>query len=412
MKPILTVLSDIKKTLTGLDKEEKKLVSFLLLSVFSVLLSYPIIRSTTSAIFFDAYGAKKSPLSWTFSIVAISIFVFIYNKFQRKVNIQLLYLGTSLFSLIFFSLPYFVGDLFKPLAYGLVVWKEAYIVLCIHILFGHFNASLTIKHAKSFYGIVGAVGSIGGILGSVITKQLTHHMNVELILMIGSVIVLLSGIFFMLCDSSECLSNEGEEKVKAPLSAISEVKQYVFLLCVIISLTQFCINIVHFNFNIALEQTYSEKILQTRYLGEVFTWVNTINFICQIFFVPFLLNLVPPKSVHKGIPILYTSLLIGVMTLSPNLFGYSLLFVTFKGVDYSIFSSAKELMYYPLTKAQKFGAKYLVDMISYRGAKGLVSVLLIFVQSKLILNTVLYVCLGAWMICLIILFNRPVAKDL
>ena len=71
-------------------------------------------------------------------------------------------------------------------------------------------------------------------------------------------------------------------------------------------------------------------------------------------------------------------------------------FGTMKGTDYSLFSAVKELMYYTLGPEQKYGAKYIVDMVVYRFAKGLISLFLIFFQMPWLLDVLLVALCLAW----------------
>ena len=81
-------------------------------------------------------------------------------------------------------------------------------------------------------------------------------------------------------------------------------------------------------------------------------------------------------------------------------------FVVFKGLDYSIFSAAKEILYFPLTSLQRYGAKYIVDIVSYRAAKGLISFILIIYHEEYFINIFLFGSIILWGIVLIPLFRE------
>ena len=85
-----------------------------------------------------------------------------------------------------------------------------------------------------------------------------------------------------------------------------------------------------------------------------------------------------------------------------------------KAIDYSLFSSAKEVMYHPLSRLQKYGAKYITDMFVYRLSKALISFVMSFYAAKELgfLNTVQLVCLGLWIICIYLLFKEQKNKNL
>jgi AAA family ATP:ADP antiporter len=81
------------------------------------------------------------------------------------------------------------------------------------------------------------------------------------------------------------------------------------------------------------------------------------------------------------------------------------LFTYLKAADYSLFSSGKEILYQPLQPEQKYGAKYLTDMLVYRAGKAVVALVLIYLQSSTILNMLMFIFLGIWIFPIIKLFQ-------
>ena len=80
-------------------------------------------------------------------------------------------------------------------------------------------------------------------------------------------------------------------------------------------------------------------------------------------------------------------------------------FIAIKGIDYSLFSASKEILYFPLNKEQRFGAKYIADGICYRLGKGLISFVLIYVQSPPAIDAMLWAFLVFWIALLYFLFR-------
>ena len=66
-----------------------------------------------------------------------------------------------------------------------------------------------------------------------------------------------------------------------------------------------------------------------------------------------------------------------MLRFAPGLLPIILAKVLGKSADYSLFRAAKEMLYIPLTYAEKTFGKALVDILVYRVAKGLVSVILL-----------------------------------
>lgn len=182
------------------------------------------------------------------------------------------------------------------------------------------------------------------------------------------------------------------------------------LMAIIVASSQFVINIGNYQFNIFLENHFStvaDKQLQTSFLGQVYGWINVLSLVIQVFLIPLILRYVSHRWTHIAIPVIYGFLAFfslmggaGVLGIAPAV----LAFVSYKGLDYSIFSAAKELLYFGLSDLQKYGAKYIVDMIVYRLSKGLISVILILLPQSLI-SYLLYLSIGLWLAAIFPLFK-------
>ena len=399
------MITDIKAGVLSLDKEKKNSILLAVVVMFLLLFTYPIIRSTVTAIFLNDFGAKKTPLVWLYSIAGLSVAIFIYNKFQIKYSIQKLYIITASLTFLFFCGSIYALQLgIKWWAFPLFVWKEIYIVLLIHLTLGYINSLLDEKQAKVLYGPLGAISSVGGILGGLLTSKLTYSFKSPTILFIGAFIMLLSTIFISMTTKKFSLSKNKDHRGKeSPIHSIVEVKKYIFLLAGLILLSQFVINLANFKFNILFNELVPLKIDKTRNLGKIYAAINLVSLLTQIFIIPFAFQMYKIVTVHKFIPIFYGVVaFFGLFIGSGSLLPVALAFILFKVLDYSLFSAAKEILYFPLDARQKYGAKYIVDMIVYRFGKGLISLLFVFFQGPLFVNTLLIISLLAWLVCLYI----------
>ena len=162
MKKILNEIYSLKESLTA---SEKKNLFFIGATLFLILFSYPMIRSTTTGFFLDVFGAKKMPLVWLYSVIGLGLIITFLNKLQVRFAIHRLILGLGIFStLLFFFGAYQMKQGNLWFAYPVYIWKEIYIVIIIHSALAFLNASVSLKVAKVLYGPIGALGSFGGIL--------------------------------------------------------------------------------------------------------------------------------------------------------------------------------------------------------------------------------------------------------
>ncbi len=372
---------------------------------FLVLFNYPLIRASTTTFFFEAFGAKSTPSAWLWAVLFLSLAIFICNKLQSLFTVQKVFMIASLFSGIIFS-----GSLLgtsKLLSYGAFIWKDIYIVIQVHLLLAYANSSFSREEFKVLVGPIGAVGSLGGVFGGLLTSYLSSQSGTSAVMWPGIVFVVAPALFFLstpaLLKLEEMRKNHG-----SPLASLNtaQLKKYVIYIAIIVGLTQFIINIADFRFNLVFEQSYTDSTLRTTMLGHVYTWTNFVTLIFQFLLLPILLPRISEKNFHLFIPLSYLACVGGlIIGQGVGFIAISALYIYFKAADYSLFSAAKEMLYLPLSPEQKYGAKYLTDMLMYRASKAMIAAVLIYLQSSTILNMMMIIFLTLWVIMVIRLFQ-------
>jgi ATP:ADP antiporter, AAA family len=219
---ILGAITEINSQFRYLGLKQRKNLLLISLTMFFLLFSYPMVRSLMTAIFLDSHGAKNSPLVWIYSVLTLSIVTAFYNGLQERLSIHKLFLMTGLSSIFFFLLgKIFFDNGLLTFAYPLYILKEIYIVLLVHSALGYLNSSVDEKTAKLVYGPLGAVGSLGGILGGFLTISLSQNFPLNTLLYLSMGIITLAIISFWFTDRSFTLKrNQDGHKGESPLHSI------------------------------------------------------------------------------------------------------------------------------------------------------------------------------------------------
>lgn len=384
---------------TRILKQNKNLW-FFLAAYFLVLFNYPLIRAASTTFFFEAYGAKSSPTALFISVFFLSFSIWACSYLQVRSTAQKVFaLASVLSSLLFLS------GLFG-LPYVSFIWKEIYIVIQVHLLLAYANVYFSKEDFKSLVGPIGAVGSIGGILGGLLTSYISSSWGgTRTVMIMGVVCTTLPAIFFLLTDTLK-FEKKTERKV-SPLKSLSDsnVRNYVLMIASIVVLTQFIINIFDFKFNIAFETAIPDSTEKTTYLGHLYTLTNALTLGLQLLVVPFLLKKISEKNYHVFIPLSFFLCLGIILIPGFPILTIAAVYIYVKAADYSLFSSGKEILYQPLSPEQKYGAKYLTDMLVYRAGKALIAAVLIYIQSSTILNIMIFGFLTLWVIQVLRLFK-------
>lgn len=390
--------------------EFKKSLGSLLLAYFFVIFNYPLIRASSTSLFFEAYGAKSSPEAWIWSVLSLTVAIFISNKLQTKFVIQKVFGLFTLFTVLLFGVGYLLFERGMKLpAYSYFVWKEVYIVVQVHLVLAYCNIFFSKDLFKKLIGPVGAIGSIGGVLGGLLTSYLSQRFGVGSVVWSGLFFVFLPALFFFKTPSV-LKPGELQDKKESPLSSLldPQTRNYVLLIIAMVALTQFIINIIDFRFNLGFEASIQDQQQRTSYLGYIYTLTNGLTFLLQFILLPLILPRIKNRTLHLFIPLSY--LLCGMIY---SFFGAGVAFVYLgsfyiyvKASDYSLFSAGKELLYQPLRPEQKYGAKYLTDMLAYRLAKALIAIVLIYFQSSLILDYMGLTFILMWLFVVFFIFKK------
>jgi AAA family ATP:ADP antiporter len=378
--------------------------SYFLLSYFFVLFNYPIVRASSITQFFELYGAKTSPQAWVLAIALLISSLALSNYIQGRLGFKKTFFALTFVSLALSTFAFLLAHF--GVRFGSFVqfaWKEVYIVLHVHLLLAYANTWLKREDFLKWIGPIGAVGSVGGILGGLLTSALATHLDLALMFWIGQFFVLVSA----LCVSPlESIVAVQEKKRESPLRSLdtTSLRLYVSLVAAIIFLSQIVINIADFQFSLIFEKMIESSQERAIYLGHMYTATNALTLLFQLAVVPVLLKTLDLKWIHFLIPLTYLiCLLIGLNV--GVLLSSALFYVYLKAGDYSFFSSSKELLYQPMKPLQKYGAKYFTDMLVYRSSKAVIAGVLIYLQDPEILFWIMCVALLAWMVIVKFIFS-------
>ena len=384
----------------------------MLTSYFFILFGYSLLRSVTTALYLQTFGAAETPLMSFLSVFVLLATVTVLNRLQKNYSIQSLFTLLSILSCFIFLGAFECLDRgIRPCAHVLFIWKEVYIVFLIHMCWGYLNNLLKETAAKYLFGYIAAAGSIGGIAGGLLPSVLTHSFGARGVILAGVTQLALTAFLFSRTTRLS-IGTPKAEKPRTPIESLSGVRPYVLYIAALVILSQFCIGIIDLKFNLQFQSAVPDVTQKVNRLGYVFASINAVALISKLLLLPVLFSITSNQRVQFLIPSVYLVLsLFGLGLGSPVLWVVALSFVLVKGIDYSAFTVSKELLYYPLRPEQKYGAKYVVDMFAYRFAKAVISFVLIFMQKPMFLNGLLSLCLSLWIILVIRFGFRPVRVE-
>jgi AAA family ATP:ADP antiporter len=149
----------------------------------------------------------------------------------------------------------------------------------------------------------------------------------------------------------------------------------LWLLMALVAISQVVITLIDYQMNIALERVYPDTDGRTAIIGRIYAAIDFVAMGLQVATGP-ILRALGVSAVLLLIPSLLGGAVAG-FALLPRFALIASAKVASKAFDYSLFRAAKEILYIPLNHAERTQGKALVDICSYRVAKGACSLLLL-----------------------------------
>ncbi len=339
-----------------------------------VLFGYEFIRSVSSSLFIEAYGAENLPRGMIAIPPSMIVMLYCYGRLLSWQGAARALAITSLFSAILILGCYAALVRGMDLAAAVIyVFREAYIVIIIEQFWSFVNSVLTTEQAKRINGPFCAVASIGSYIGGMLVNRWAVALGSEALLLFTAASLVPTAVFGIIAYKLGGEPKPSEEEAGGRLGHLG-VKtlfrsRYLLFIGVLILSTQIVSTVLDLRFNGLVESELPDKDMRTAFYGSVYGNLGLIAGILQLVVVPLALRFVALRYIHVGIPLVHfvSSL---VLTISPSLRSGTAAYMIFKALDYSVFRAAKELFYMPLFYDARYRAKQIIDSFGYRFSKG------------------------------------------
>src|SRR5207248_3248473 len=154
---------------------------------FVVLAGYYVIRPVR-----DNIGANYSEnLWWMFTVVLVTmiaanaLFSAIVSRMSRRRFIPIAYRFFILNLVIFFFLMRMAPPGKQPwVDISFFVWVSVFNLFATAVFWGFMTDLFTTEQGKRLFGFIAVGGSLGGVLGPIITASLIHYVSTGVLLLI------------------------------------------------------------------------------------------------------------------------------------------------------------------------------------------------------------------------------------
>ena len=408
----------------GIDvRPGEVVVTLLLASCLFLQLTFQITAKTVrQSTFIDSLGAENLPLVYLLVALCSYPFLRLYNRLSDRMPLKRLIVGTNL--LIAAAL---LG--FWALMRGGWPWVSVVFYVLISIIFGLVTAQfwslathlLDPRQAKRLFGLIGAGGLLGGILGGQVARLATAWFGTEsallaAALMLVGVAALTGRVPVQPQPLEESSRPHKEDQAKGGWSAILQ-SRHLQLVALLVCISVIVAQIVDLQFNWAVEQSTTGLDERTAFFGNFFSVVGLLAFVFQIAFTARI-----HRSLGVGFALRVLPVTLGVgtiaMFLAAGMFPEMLVLAALilkvgeNGLRFSLDQSTRELLYLPVSPGLRVKAKAFIDVFLQRGAKGLSALMLLpvtlGVMSVVDAGWISVVLIVAWLVLIAVVYREYV----
>ena len=385
-------MSNPLKQIVAIRRSEAPLAALMFGYFFLVITSFWILKPLKKGLFiafYDADGFRALGLHLTaaqaeliakvlnmaVAFLAVSIFTLLVRSFQRQ---QLTYLFSA-----FFGVCYVIYAAMLAAAGDWTVWTfylfgDLYSTLMVATFFAFLNDSVAPDEAKRLYGLIGLGGVSGGWFGSEVLRAMIDDLSASdwmwVCLGIGVVIAALASaagrwVARHLPPVAESESKGDLTRGNPALEGARLVfrSKYLLSIVAIVGIYEMVSTVMDFQFSATVAH-YLEGDAIGKQFADVFAFTNRFAFVVQIALTGFVMT---RFGVGAALMFLPVAALCGsaAFLCFPALWIGSALNTCDNGFSYSINQSAKEVLYVPTTRDEKYKAKAFIDMFVQRFAK-------------------------------------------
>ncbi len=402
--------------------------SVLLLTLDGVLLlaSYYFLKVIREPLILAAPGGAETKSYATAFLAVLLIGVFYgYRALAQRVNRLRLITYTKLFCAGCLVLFCVLGHMGVKIGIPFFLWVGCYSLTILAQFWAFANDVYTPEQGKRVFAVIGVGSSLGALIGSQLAGMAVKPLGLYNMMLVPAGVLMVCLLIVRLVNAHETTDAARKEESEVPPGgkgglAMIFNHRYLLLIAAII----FLLNLVNTNGEYILDRTL-EAVKNERHLDEAqakiwlgqfkasyFFWANLVGVVLQLFVASRVFKYLDVRGALYIYPLLVLCTYTG-MTVMPVLAVVELGKIAENSLDYSIYNQAKQSLWLPTSREQKYVAKQAIDTFVVR-AGDLVSAGVVFIGATLAVGTraftVTNVVLGGVFLFVVVLMGHEYKK--
>ena len=367
----------------GPEKREYVAVAWSFAYFFCLLSSYYILRPVREEMGIIS-GHETIPYlfigSFVVMIPASLVFSAVASRYPRRVFLPWVYLFFLANVLIFWGL--FVqavgsGNDYVWLARVFFVWVSVFNLFVVSVFWSFMADIYTRAQGRRLFGFITAGGSIGALIGGLITSALVVEIGRQNVLPMSAALLLVS--VFCIGQLKKWVHREHEDELGdtvesdeplggKPMAGITHIlSSKYFSAIVAASIIASLLGTALYMFRAELvSEAMQDPDERVRFFSNINNWTNALALISQMFLVK---QVVVRYGIGRSLFLMPFVSVIGfaVLALEPTLIAVAVLQVVRRGLGFGFSKPTTDMLYSVVTPEEKYKTKNFIDTAVYRG---------------------------------------------
>ena len=390
--------------LFNIKKDERKLVLILFVQFFAVVATSITGGTARDAYFLNLFDRSYLPLMFVAIAITMVIVINIYKRItDGKDIIQVITLGGVVFAVILLLIQISLTRLFTMFSAGesiaalpekwlipfLFVFMEVIVSLSILQFWMLAGEIFDARQAKRLFSILGAGGSVAGMLAGYSLKPFVKTFGSEKLLYLTIFFILLY-VFMGLLIKNHRAPSDHNKTIKSQKDESKKKKTkfkfdpYLKSIAVLIGLAAFISKIIDYQFKMTAVQTFPLQDDLVSFFGTYYMATGAATIIMQFFITGVVLA---RFGILAGLLFLPISLAFGSsgFLMIPILVSVFLAKFSDQVFKFSINNASQEILWLPVPKERKKQAKPVIDSAIRATLEGVVGIIIfVLVQFKFV----------------------------
>jgi ATP:ADP antiporter, AAA family len=379
--------------------------------LFFVIGSFTVGKAVRDALFIDEFGAMLLPYADIAIAAIVGLWVSIYLRIARRVNVRVLLMGSLGFfavnCLIFWYLTH-VSDAawLTPVIY---VWVGMFGVVAPAQVWTLANYVVTTREAKRLFGFIGSGATAGWIIGGFLTRFTANRFGAESSLIGMAVCLVLAAVLVDRLWRRKPPADEGGQYdgqdpgagLRNSLRLIAG-SPYLRAIAAVILLSSFATAVIGWQFKAIVGGALAGRDELAAFFGTFNIYAGLASFALQWVLTGRLLRRMGLGFALFVVPVALSLGAVGLLVL-----GTLTAAVALRGIDqvlrYAVDKPTVELLYLPVPADLTLNVKSFIDTVVWRMGDGLAGVSVLLFAGWMGLgpvgmSLVTLVLLGAWIV--------------